>query len=114
MKRVWLTSVVSAARLRAAGRLRVCADPVRVLKTIAINGTASAPTTPMFSFGSSFVDPASGLYYLADRSNAALDVIDTTGAFTGSPDTLYGQVGGAAFTFAGDTGGTASAAPHGV
>jgi hypothetical protein len=114
MKRVWLIGVLTAAMLLAAGTVPVSADPVRLLKTIAVDGTASAPSTPMFSFGSSFVDPASGLYYLADRSNAALDVIDTTGAFTGSPDTLYGQVGGAAFAFAGDTGGTASAGPNDV
>ena len=75
-----------------------------LLTTIPINGTKGSPNTKMFSFDISFVDPATGLYYLGDRSNAALDVIDTTGAFTGTPDTLYGQIGGAAFNFGGDTG----------
>jgi hypothetical protein len=87
---------------------------VRLLKTIPINGTAANPTTKMFSFDISFVDPATGLYYLADRSNAALDVVDTTGSFTGSPDTLFGQIGGPAFAFAGDTGSTSTSGPNGV
>ena len=75
------------------------ADPnapaLRLIKLIPINGTAGAPATKMYSFDISFVDPKNGLYYLADRSNKALDVIDTTGAFTGTADTLYGQIGGA-------------------
>src|SRR6516165_4293957 len=75
-----------------------------LLTTIPINGTAGSPNTQLFSFDISFVDPKTGLYYLADRSNRALDVIDTTGAFTGTPDTLFGQIGGAAFNFGGDTG----------
>ena len=75
-----------------------------LLKTIPINGTAASPNTKLFSFDISFVDPATGLYYLADRSNAALYVVDTTGAFTGTPDSLFGQIGGAAFNFGGDTG----------
>jgi hypothetical protein len=85
-----------------------------LLKTIPINGTAANRATQMFSFDISFVDPATGLYYLADRSNAAVDVIDTTGAFTGTPDTLFGQIGGPAFGFAGDTGSTATSGPNGV
>jgi hypothetical protein len=71
----------------------------------------------MFSFDISWVDPANGLYYLADRSNAALDVVDTTGAFTGTPDTLFGQIGGHSMgqaNFQGDTGTSASSGPDGV
>jgi hypothetical protein len=106
--------VLTAGLMLAAGTAPASANPVRLLKTIAINGTATAPATKMFSFGSGFVDPASGLYYLADRSNAAIDVVDTRGAFTGTPDTLYGQIGGPAFAFAGDTGSSASSGPNGV
>src|SRR6516162_985381 len=76
------------------------ADPnapaLRLIKLIPINGTAGAPATKMYSFDISFVDPKNGLYYLADRSNKAIDVIDTTGAFTGTPDSLFGQIGGSA------------------
>ncbi|MBV9829536.1 MAG: hypothetical protein JO001_28275, partial [Alphaproteobacteria bacterium] len=85
-----------------------------MITTIPINGTAGKPTNQLFSFDISYVDPANGLYYLGDRSNAAIDVIDTTGAFTGTPDTLYGQIGGGAFGFQGDTGTTATSGPNGV
>ena len=87
---------------------------LRLITTIPINGTASNPKNQMFSFDISYVDPANGLYYLGDRSNAAIDVIDTTGAFTGKPDSLYGQIGGGAFGFRGDTGTTATSGPNGV
>jgi len=82
-----------------------------LLKTIPIKVTPSNPANGMFSFDISFVDPATGLYYLADRSNAALDVVDT------KTDTLFGQIGGnPAFQpgFAGDTGSTATSGPNGV
>jgi hypothetical protein len=82
-----------------------------LLKTIPINGTAGNPANKMFSFDISFVDPATGLYYLGHRSNAALDVIDS------KTDTLFGQIGGnPAFQpgFAGDTGSTATSGPNGV
>ena len=82
------------------------ADPaaaLRLIKIIPIPPTPQNSVGGMFSFDISWVDPANGLYYLADRSNKALDVIDTTGAFTGGKtDTLFGQIGGAAFGFAGD------------
>src|SRR5437762_2376092 len=71
----------------------------------------------MFSFDISWIDPANGLYYLADRSNAALDVIDTTGAFTGTPNKFFGQIGGQSAgqaNFKGDTGTTATSGPDGV
>ncbi len=94
---------------------QAAADPnapaLRLIKLIPINGTAASPNTQMFSFDISFVDPATGLYYLADRSNKALDVIDTT------TDTLFGQIGGSAAgqaNFAGDTGTTATSGPNGV
>jgi hypothetical protein len=90
------------------------APALRLINTIPINGTAGSPNTKMYSFDISFVDPANGLYYLGDRSNKAVDVVDTTGAFTGTPDTLFGQIGGAAFGFAGDTGNTATSGPNGV
>ena len=50
---------------------------VKLLKTIpvpvsAVNGTSGA----MYSFDISFVDQATGTYYLADRSNKAVDVVN--------------------------------------
>jgi hypothetical protein len=90
------------------------APALRLITTIAINGTAGSPNTKMYSFGSSWVDPANGFLYLADRSNADIDVVDTTGAFTGTPDRLFGQIGGGAFGFAGDTGNPATSGPNDV
>src|SRR5690242_11966150 len=59
---------------------QAAADPnapaLRVIKLIPINGTAANRSTRMFSFDISWVDPTTGLYYHADRSNAALDVVD--------------------------------------
>jgi hypothetical protein len=91
-------------------------DPaLRLIKIIPINGTAASPATKLYSFDISWVDNANNhLYYLADRSNKAIDVIDTTGAFTGTPDTLFGQIGGPAVGFQGDTGNTATSGPDGV
>ena len=79
-----------------------------LLKTIPINGTAGSPNTQMFSFDISWVDPTTGLFFLADRSNAAVDVVDT------KTDTLFGQIGGAAFNFGGDTGSNINQGPNGV
>jgi len=87
------------------------AAALRLVKIIPINGTAGKPNTQMFSFDISWVDQVRGLYYLADRSNAALDVIDTM------TDTLFGQIGANPnFSpgFAGDTGSTATSGPNGV
>jgi hypothetical protein len=97
------------------------APALRLLTTVPIFGTAPSHNTPLFSFDISFVDPANGLYYLADRSNRAIDIIDTTGAnarICGStdtgPDTLCGQIGGASVGFAGYTGNNATSGPDGV
>ena len=100
-KRFWRSAVwatVAAAVLligtAAWAQQQTAADPnapaLRLIKLIPINGTAGSPATKMYSFDISFVDPKNGLYYLADRSNKALDVIDTT------TDTLFGQIGGSA------------------
>ena len=113
-RKLWRSSTFAAAAGAAlllvgnpaSAQAQAAGDPpaLRLIKIIPINGTAGSPNTNLFSFDISFVDPATGLYYLADRSNAALDVVDTTGAFTGTPDSLFGQIGGAAFNFGGDTG----------
>jgi hypothetical protein len=56
---------------------------VRLLKTVAIPGTAANTTNgKLYSFDISFVDRSTQTYYLADRSNAVVDVIDAkTGTF---------------------------------
>jgi len=122
-KKCWRSSVL-ATSLGAAllfpgsaawAQGQAAADPnapaLRLIKIIPIKGTAANPTNKLFSFDISWVDPTTGLYFLADRSNAALDVIDT------KTNTLFGQIGGPAPNgagFAGDTGNTATSGPNGV
>jgi len=126
-KRYWRSSVLGAAVAAAlllvgspaSAQGQAAGDPnapaLRLIKIIPINGTAGNRATKLYSFDISWVDNAhNGLYYLADRSNAALDVVDTTGALTGTPDTLFGQIGGAAVGFRGDTGTSATSGPNGV
>src|SRR5215831_12289515 len=50
---------------------------VKLLKTIPIPGTAANATNgKLYSFDISFVDGQTQTYYLADRSNVAVDVVD--------------------------------------
>ena len=68
-------------------------EAVKLLKTVPIPGTAANTTNgKLYSFDISFVDPSTQTYYLADRSNAAVDVVDAqagtllkqiAGGFTG-------------------------------
>jgi hypothetical protein len=121
VRKFWRSAAAVGAALVLLGSAtwaqgQASGDPpaLRLINTIPINGTAGNRATRMFSFDISFVDPVTGLYYLADRSNAALDVIDTTGRFTGTPDTLFGQIGGPGVGFVGDTGTAATSGPNGV
>ena len=90
------------------------APALRLINVIPINGTAASPSTKLYSFDISFVDPTpfpghpDGLYYLADRSNAALDVIDI------ATETLFGQIGGSGPGQANFTGFTACVPPAGA
>ena len=46
----------------------------------------------MNSFDISFIDQATGLYFLADRSNKGIDIIDTKkGAFVGRVEGMVGE-----------------------
>ena len=56
--------------------------------TYARVATIKIPGKPLSVFDISFVDPVLPLYYLADRSNAALDIIDTR------TNTVLAQIGG--------------------
>jgi hypothetical protein len=56
--------------------------PVRLLKTIPVPVRAANTTGGLYSFDISFVDQSTQTYYLADRSNAVVDVVDAkTGTF---------------------------------
>jgi hypothetical protein len=50
--------------------------PVRLLKTIPVPVSATNTTGGLYSFDISFVDQSTQTYYLADRSNAVVDVVD--------------------------------------
>jgi hypothetical protein len=64
----------------------------------------SVPGHPLRAFDISWVDSASGHYYLADRSNAAIDVVDV------AANKLTTQIGG----FVGNTGKNDTSGPDGV
>jgi len=57
-------------------------------QTIQIVATIQVPGNPLKSFDISWVDPASHRYYLADRSNSSIDVVNTRDL------SFAGQVGG--------------------
>jgi hypothetical protein len=60
-------------------------EAVRLLKTVPIPGTVANTTNgKLYSFDISFVDQSTQTYYLADRSNVAVDVLNAkTAAFIG-------------------------------
>jgi len=62
------------------------------------------PGKPLRAFDISWVDSASGRYYLADRSNAAVDIFDST------TDMFLDQIGG----FKGATGNNDTSGPDGI
>ena len=79
---------------------------VRLLTTVPIPGTAVNTTGGrMFVFDISWVDQASRTYYLADRSNAVVDIVDT------KTNTLLFQLTGG---FKGFTGTNGTSGPNGV
>src|SRR6267143_3845311 len=83
-----------AARAEDGGRN----GAVRLVKTIPVPGH-------MVVFDISFVDPATQLYYLADRSNKVIDVIDA------KRDVFVKQIAGG---FKGFTGNNDTSGPNGV
>jgi hypothetical protein len=78
---------------------------VRLLKSVPIPGSATNPSGKMFVFDISWVDQATQLYYLADRSNAVIDVVNA------KTDTFVKQIAGG---FAGFTGSNDTSGPNGV
>ena len=62
---------------RAGDRDQEAREAVRLLATIPIPPTRTNASGALYVFDISFIDANTGLYYLADRSNAVIDVIDT-------------------------------------
>ena len=77
------TSSALALALLTATALSTAASAAE-LKQI---GTIDVPGAKLANFDISFVDPATGRYYLADRTNKAIDVFDT------ATDAYVGRVG---------------------
>lgn len=69
-------------------------EAVRLLKTVPIPGTAANLTNgKLYSFDISFVDQSTQTYYLADRSNNVVDVVDAkTGTFVKQIDGEFAGV----------------------
>src|SRR5882757_3960518 len=81
---------------------------VRLLTTVAIPGTKANTTGgKMYIFDISFVDQTTQTYYLADRSNAVVDVVDARS------NALVSQIS-AKPAFKGFTGSNATSGPNGV
>jgi len=79
---------------------------VRLLATVPIPGTAANTSGGnMYVFDISWVDQTSQTYYLADRSNAAVDIVDA------KTNTLLAQLSGG---FKGFTGNNNTSGPDGV
>ena len=55
-------------------------EPVKLLTTIPIPPTAANVGQNLYSYDISFVDQKTEMYYLADRSNNVVDVIDASSA----------------------------------
>ncbi|MGI3901464.1 MAG: YncE family protein [Janthinobacterium lividum] len=56
-------------------------------------GTIAVPGAKLANFDISYIDPATGRYYLADRSNKAIDIFDTaTDAYVGRVGSFVGTV----------------------
>jgi hypothetical protein len=82
--------------------------PVRLLKTVPIPGTPANTTAgKMYVFDISFVDQTTQTYYLADRSNAVVDVVDAR------TNDLIAQLN-ATPPFKGFTGNNGTSGPNGV
>src|SRR5438309_8515971 len=80
---------------------------VRFLRSVPVPGSTLNTTSPgkMFVFDISWVDQATQLYYLADRSNAVIDVVNA------KTDTFVRQIAGG---FKGFTGNNDTSGPNGV
>ena len=56
-------------------------------------GTIAIPGEPLNSFDISFIDQATGMYYLADRSNKGIDIVDTKkGIYVGRVAGMVGPI----------------------
>src|ERR1700745_2997886 len=76
----------------AIGPMLLVGTAVAAHETFAATKAISAPSGKITSFDISFVDPALGLYLLGDRTQNAIDVVDT------DSNTFVKQLGKGVFT----------------
>src|SRR6516165_10195413 len=74
----WSSTLMISGGLLLAGTASWAAGkniepPVRLINSVAVPVTDGNTTNGMYSFDISFVDPATGDYFLADRSNVAVE-----------------------------------------
>src|SRR5262249_20850244 len=109
--------LLSSGFAGAGGRNEKQREPaVRLLKTIPIPGTAANTTNgKLYSFDISFVDQETQTYYLADRSNVAVDVVDAkTAALSGQLSVSPPFAGVVTTADCKARGGTTCSGPNGV
>jgi hypothetical protein len=101
IKQIAIGSVALLTMTAAAAAAPAGDEAFREKNAVPVNGQ------PLTSFDMSFVDPTLGLYFLADRSNAAIDVLPT-GTLTPTATTLGAGV------FVGIASGGNTSGPNGV
>src|SRR6266853_6520636 len=75
---MWLVALLICSAVSAAAQVTHCTGPGAPTTTQTKCSTAIAiPGNPIRSFDISWVNPDRAEYYLADRSNAGVDIIDT-------------------------------------
>jgi hypothetical protein len=110
-KLLGLGALVSLLVLSAAyAQTKGIPEDTRALRLLTLVPIAPAPNNStagaMYSFDISYVDPSSGNYYLADRSNRVVQFVDGNGNFVAGIPANPG--------YAGFTGSNATSGPNGV
>src|SRR6202166_5335097 len=93
---VMTTTLLTAAAIASAGTAHA-----QGLKQV---GSIAIPGGPIGSIGVMFIDQGTGLGYLADKDNKAVDIIDT------KTDTYVGRIAG----FTGTTSSGSTSGPNGI
>jgi len=75
-------STLAAAGVLLAGNASWAENALRLLNSVEIPPAAENTTGGMYSFDISFVDQATGVYYLADRSNKAVEAVSAESIVT--------------------------------
>jgi hypothetical protein len=117
LKKCVVSSALAVAPVLAVGNAwadesgRTFEPAVRLLASLPIPISSLNHGTGTFSFDISFVDPSTGTYYLADRSNKAVDVLSSesivTQIFPNNGHASFAGVSPPAFS-------TSTAGPNGV